>query len=71
MVMFLLALEWGGSTYPWNSAVVIGLFCGSAVNLALFLGWEYKQGEHAMIPFEMVKRRVVYMACWFMFFSLC
>jgi len=34
-VMFLLALEWGGTVYAWKSAVVIGLFCGSAGNLAV------------------------------------
>lgn len=68
MVMFLLALEWGGLTYPWNSAIIIGLFCGAAGNLALFLIWEYKKGDSAMIPFGMVKQRVVYSACLYMFF---
>ncbi|KAJ5714091.1 uncharacterized protein N7483_011272 [Penicillium malachiteum] len=60
MIMFLLALQWGGSTYPWNSAVIIGLFCGSAGNIAVFLIWEYKKGYSAMIPFQMVKKRVIY-----------
>jgi hypothetical protein len=68
MVMFLLAIEWGGSTYPWNSAVVIGLFCGAAGNLALFLIWEHKKGESAMIPFQMIKKRAVYSAGLCVFF---
>jgi Fungal trichothecene efflux pump (TRI12) len=68
MIMFLLALQWGGSTYAWNSAIIIGLFCGSAGNLVLFLIWEYKKGSSAMIPFEMVKQRVIYSACLTVFF---
>jgi EmrB/QacA subfamily drug resistance transporter len=30
----VLATSWGGTTYPWDSAVIIGLFIGSAVLLA-------------------------------------
>ncbi|KAI9640536.1 hypothetical protein NHQ30_010834 [Ciborinia camelliae] len=68
MTMFLLALEWGGSTYPWGSATIIGLFCGSVANLALFLIWEHKKGDSAMIPFKMVKKRVVSSAGFNIFF---
>lgn len=68
MVMFLLAIEWGGSIYPWNSAVIIGLFCGAAGNFALFLIWEHKKGESAMIPFHMIKKRAVYSAGFIVFF---
>ncbi|KAJ5201641.1 MFS general substrate transporter [Penicillium cinerascens] len=70
LVMFLLALEWGGSAYIWNSAMVIGLFCGSAGSLALFLLWEYKKGDAAMIPLGMIKQRVVYfssLTCFFLY----
>lgn len=59
LVMFLLALEWGGTTYPWNSTMVIALFCGAAGNLALFLTWEYKKGDAAMIPMKMIKQRAI------------
>lgn len=68
LVMFLLALEWGGATYPWNSTMVIALFCGSAGNLALFLTWEYKKGDAAMIPLKMIKQRVICSASLTMFF---
>jgi EmrB/QacA subfamily drug resistance transporter len=30
----VLATSWGGTTYPWDSGVIIGLFIGSAVLLA-------------------------------------
>src|ERR1700727_1407419 len=32
----VLATSWGGTTYPWGSAVIIGLFIGSVV---LIVGW--------------------------------
>jgi len=30
----VLATSWGGTTYPWDSGVIVGLFVGSAVLLA-------------------------------------
>lgn len=62
-VMFLMALEWGGSKYPWNSAIIVGLFCGSGVTFMIFLGWEFLVGDEAMIPLGMVKTRVVWSSC--------
>ncbi|KAH7310218.1 MFS multidrug transporter [Rhexocercosporidium sp. MPI-PUGE-AT-0058] len=62
-IMFLLALEWGGTKYAWDSATVIGLFCGAAGTLPLFCFWEYRKGEGAMIPWPMVKQRVVWSSC--------
>lgn len=67
-IMFLLALEWGGITYPWNSPTIIGLFCGAAGTFAVFLFWEYKAGDLAMIPFGMMKRKITLSSCFTMFF---
>lgn len=68
MIMFLLALEWGGSVYTWNSATIIGLFCGAAGNLLLFLAWEHKKGNGAMLPLGMIKRTVVWCSSLVTFF---
>ena len=38
----LLALTWAGSTYAWDSAVIVALFAGSAVALVLFVYVESK-----------------------------
>ncbi|KAG6354246.1 hypothetical protein INS49_004851 [Diaporthe citri] len=60
-VMFLLALEWGSSEYGWSSPIVIGLFAGSGAMLILFCLWEWHVGgERALIPFHVVKRRVIW-----------
>ncbi|KUL83693.1 hypothetical protein ZTR_07474 [Talaromyces verruculosus] len=72
-VMLLMALEWGGSQYAWNSVTIIGLFCGAGAIAIVFLAWEYHAGEEAMIPFSMVRNRVVWSSClviWFLFGSM-
>jgi MFS family permease len=69
-IMFLLALEWGGNTYKWDSAMVIGLFCGSAGGLTVFFGWEYTRGDAAMIPLPMITRKVIASSCLTMFFTV-
>lgn len=61
--MFLLALQWGGNAYRWDSATIIGLFCGAAGIFAIFLGWEYHVGDEAMIPFGMMKRKIIVTSC--------
>lgn len=62
-IQFCLALDYGGNQYSWNSATVIGLFCGAGGTFIVFLVWEYFKGDEAMIPFSMVRRRAVWSAC--------
>ncbi|KAN0102744.1 MFS multidrug transporter [Hyaloscypha variabilis] len=62
-VMLLLALQWGGTTYPWKSATIIGLFCGSAATFCVFVAWEHHCGDQAMMPLSLLKRRIVYSSC--------
>ncbi|KAK6837010.1 MFS general substrate transporter [Apiospora arundinis] len=59
-IMLLLALEYGGIIYPWNSRYVIGLFCGAGATFLLWLAWDYRKGDAAMIPLSMAKKRVVW-----------
>ncbi|OJJ99466.1 hypothetical protein ASPACDRAFT_1881395 [Aspergillus aculeatus ATCC 16872] len=68
IIQLLLALDYGGNQYPWNSATVIGLLCGSGAMFILFLGWEYRTGREAMFPLYMVSQRIVSCSCLFMFF---
>jgi FtsH-binding integral membrane protein len=49
-LMFLIALSFGGTTHPWDSATVIGLLVGSVVTLALFIGWLIHMQEDALMP---------------------
>ncbi|KAJ5368968.1 uncharacterized protein N7496_008728 [Penicillium cataractarum] len=70
VVMFLLGLQFGGNQHPWDSSIVIGLLVGAAVTFALFLIWEYRQGDSAMVPFAMLKHKIIWSAAMTMFFSL-
>lgn len=59
-LMVELAIEWGGSEYPWSSSVVIGLFVGGFVSLIVFVAWEYRSGDVAMLPVAVVCKREVW-----------
>jgi hypothetical protein len=63
MIQFILALQWGGIKFSWNSATVIGLFCGAFGNLLVFLAWEYHMGDEAMIPLPLMRRQIIWSSC--------
>ncbi|GAB1313414.1 hypothetical protein MFIFM68171_03624 [Madurella fahalii] len=69
-VMFLLGLQYGGNQFAWDSSVVIGLLAGAAVTFVLFLLWERRQGDEAMVPFAMLRHRIIWSAAGNMFFLL-
>jgi hypothetical protein len=62
-IQLLLALQYGGITFAWNSAQIIGLFCGAGGTFIVFLAWEYYKGDAAMIPFSMVRKKTVWASC--------
>lgn len=66
--MFLLALQYGGVDYPWQSATVIGLFCGAGVLLLIFGYWEHRVGAGAMIPLPVIRQREIWTSCLTMLF---
>lgn len=53
-VPLLLALTWGGRTYPWTSPTIIGMFAVTITALALFIWWENKV-EHPILPLSLFK----------------
>jgi hypothetical protein len=62
-IQALLALQYGGIHFPWNSLQVIGLFCGAGATFVVFLAWEYHAAEKAMIPLSLVRQRRVWTSC--------
>ncbi|KAK3068902.1 hypothetical protein LTR53_013180 [Teratosphaeriaceae sp. CCFEE 6253] len=63
IIMLLLALQWGGNLYAWDSATVIGLFCGFAGNFIVWFAWNYCKKEAALIPLSMLRQTEVWCGC--------
>ena len=57
-----LATSWGGSTYPWSSPVILGLFVGSAVALAAFVRVELRAAE-PVLPIRLFASPVFTVCC--------
>ncbi|KAG0050437.1 hypothetical protein BGZ83_004786 [Gryganskiella cystojenkinii] len=55
LVLILLPLNWGGSTYPWDSPRVIALFCAGFVVLLGFCYIELKVAQEPIIPFRLFR----------------
>ena len=62
-IQLLLALEYGGNQYAWNSSTVIGLFCGAFATALLWIIWDYHKGDNALIPLPMLRKRIVWSSC--------
>lgn len=59
VTMLLVALQWGGTTYAWNSSVIVELFIGFGVVMALFGAWQLYLQDFALIPPKIVSNRNV------------
>lgn len=70
VVQLLLAFEFAGSRYSWNSWTIIGLFCGAVVTFAIWLIWNWRQGDNALIPISMVSKQVVWTSSLTQAFSM-
>jgi len=57
VVPLLLALSWGGSTYPWNSPQVLGLLVVAVVFGVAFLFIE-SRAEAPTIPLDLFRNRI-------------
>lgn len=68
IIMLLLAIQWGGADYTWNSSRIIGLFVGSGVTTAIFVVIEIWQQDKGILPPRFFTNRDVLSAMVFAFF---
>ncbi|KND94612.1 putative HC-toxin efflux carrier TOXA [Tolypocladium ophioglossoides CBS 100239] len=64
----LLALQWGGQTKPWSSADVIGCLVGAFLIASLFVYWQWRRGDVALIPLRVLKKRSIWTGAMALFF---
>ncbi len=57
-----LATSWGGTTYPWKSGTIIGLFVGSAVALGVFV-WVESRVTAPILPSRLFGSPVFSVCC--------
>ncbi|KAL9052160.1 MAG: hypothetical protein Q9162_005555 [Coniocarpon cinnabarinum] len=65
VVALLLALQWGGSTYPWSNWRIIICFIFFGLLIIAFIGIQIWKGELATVPPRVFKQRTVWSAAWF------
>ncbi|CAN8095360.1 unnamed protein product [Discula destructiva] len=68
IISFILALQYGGHAYPWNSSQVISLVVGFVLMATALVFWEFFQRDKAMLPFRLLKRRSLWAPAMFQFF---
>ena len=60
IVCLLLALQWGGSVYPWKDSKVWGCLLGFGLLISIFIGIQIWRGDLATLPPRIIaKQRTV------------
>jgi MFS family permease len=67
---FVLGLQYGGNTHPWNSSVVIGLIVGFVLLAIALVAWEIWLGDYAMMLPRLYKQRSLSATAPYQFFFM-
>lgn len=71
IVCLLLALQWGGTTYPWHNSKVWGCLLGFGLLIIIFIGLQVHQGDRATLPPKILGQRTILASSLFTsFFSM-
>ncbi|KAF9890757.1 hypothetical protein FE257_005626 [Aspergillus nanangensis] len=68
LVSYILALQYGGQRFAWKSSQVVGLLVGFVVISIVFVCWEWRMGDRAMVSFRLASQRVYLVSSVFAFF---
>ncbi|KAI9697587.1 MAG: hypothetical protein M1836_004537 [Candelina mexicana] len=67
IICLLLALQWGGSKYPWSNGRIIALFVIAFLLLIAFVAIQLWKQETATVPPRILKQRSIAFGSWFAF----
>ncbi|KAI9650269.1 MFS sugar transporter [Ciborinia camelliae] len=67
IICLLLALQWGGTKYPWGNGRIIALFVLFGILVAVFIAIQFWKGDSATVPPNIMKKRSMWSAAWFSF----
>jgi MFS family permease len=67
LVCFILSMQWGGISKPWNSSDIIGLLVGWFVMSVTFAINEWFQGDRALVVYRILNNRTIATCCGFIF----
>ncbi|KAK4546220.1 hypothetical protein LTR36_002357 [Oleoguttula mirabilis] len=65
IVCLLLALQWGGSKYPWHNGRIIALLVIFALLLIVFCAIQVWKKDNATVPLRVLRQRSVGAGAWF------
>ncbi|KAK6532063.1 hypothetical protein TWF694_003226 [Orbilia ellipsospora] len=65
IICLLLALQWGGSKYPWNNGRIIALLVIAGLLLIAFVAIQIWKQDKATVPPRILKQRSVASGAWF------
>ena len=63
IICLLLALQWGGSVYPWSNSRVWGCLLGFALIISVFIGIQIHRGDLATLPPRIIIKQRTVLAC--------
>ncbi|KAL0064241.1 hypothetical protein AAF712_008826 [Marasmius tenuissimus] len=58
-MLIVMALTWGGSSYPWDNAHVLATGCIGIVLGIAFIVWEGKWPKYPLLPLYIFRQRIV------------
>ncbi len=58
MICLVLFITWGGSAYPWNSAIIWGLGAAMIASLSLFI-WAERRAHDPIFPTALFRNRTL------------
>ena len=59
IVCLLLALQWGGTTYPWHNSKIWGCLLGFGLLIIIFISLQVHRGDRATLPPKILGQRTI------------